>query len=258
VVSAQAIQIAGQLAIVLIAALALFGIFLLLSGRSITIPLIELVSASQQIADGKLNTTIEPHGDDENCRLGFAFGQMQIALKKRLDELSLLLDVSQDVSRSIDLKKGMPSVLNGALRGTGAAGVRAVVLNPSGGQPLTYGEGPANADMVAFDRRIMKLIRHRNELILSSPGDVIKALQNGHLPESNLKMLVALPLVNHERFQGVFWLTYRQNHHLDPTELRFLLTLSSQASVLVENARLYATTEGGRRRLAAVLASTSD
>jgi len=37
-----------------------------------------------------------------------------------------------------------------------------------------------------------------------------------------------------------------------------LVTLASQTAVLVENARLYAIAEGGRRRLAAVLASTTD
>ena len=72
---------------------------------------------------------------------------MQISLKKRLDELSLLLDVSQDVSRNIDISRGMPSILKGALRGTGAAGVRVVVINPSGRHPLTFGEGPGSDSM---------------------------------------------------------------------------------------------------------------
>ena len=107
----------------------------------------DLLRASQDIAGGQLTTSIEPQGDDEIGRLGHAFGQMQLSLKRRLDELSLLLLVSQDVSKSIDLGQGMPTVLRGALRGTGAAGARIVVLNPAGRQPLTYAEGPASASM---------------------------------------------------------------------------------------------------------------
>ncbi len=258
VILEQALQIAVQLAIVLGAAVLLFGFFLLWLGRSITKPLMDLALASQKIADGSLNTSINPQGDDEIGRLGQAFNQMQMALKRRLDELSLLLGVSQDVSKSIDINRGMPSVLKGALRGTGASGARVVVLNPSGRQPLLFGEGPASSKMAQFDRQIMVKIRQQKELILASPMDVGSILQNGHEPDILPKAIVALPLATNGRFQGVFWLAYRQAHDFDQTELSFLRTLSGQASVLVENARLYATAEGGRRRLAAVLASTTD
>jgi PAS domain S-box-containing protein len=95
-------------------------------------------------------------------------------------------------------------------------------------------------------------------MILSDPREVGKVLNNEHLGNDPPKALIALPLITRERFRGVLWLTYRQSHIFDNIELSFLRTLSSQASVLVENARLYALAEGGRRRLAAVLTSTSD
>jgi len=258
VILEQALQIAAQLAIVLIGAMVLFGALLLWLGRSITSPLTELAHASQEIAGGSLDTPINPQGDDEIGRLGLAFGQMQLSLKRRLDELSLLLDVSQDVSKSIDINQGMPSVLKGALRGTGAAGARVVVMNPSGRQPLSFGEGPASSTMANYDRQVMRLIRQQKELVLPSPAEVNGILKNGKAPELLPKALVALPLATKQRFQGIFWLSYRDAHQFDQTELSFLRTLSGQASVLVENARLFATAEGGRRRLAAVLSSTSD
>lgn len=258
VILGQALQISAQLAVVLFAALFLFGLYLLSLGHSVTQPLTELARASQRIASGSLNTPVRTQGDDEIGRLGRSFGHMQISLKKRLDELSLLLDVSQDVSRNIDISRGMPSILKGALRGTGAAGVRVVVINPSGRHPLTFGEGPGSESMSNYDRQIRTLLSQHEELILSTPAAVSNILtltsDNGQIP----KALVALPLAIEERFQGIFWLTYRGQHHFDQTELSFLRTLASQASVLVENARLYATAEGGRRRLAAVLSSTSD
>jgi PAS domain S-box-containing protein len=254
----QALKISAQLAGVLLMAMLVMAGFLLFLGRSVTRPLMELLRASQDIASGRLNTSITPQGDDEIGRLGHAFGQMQLSLKRRLDELSLLLLVSQDVSKSIDLGQGMPTVLKGALRGTGAAGARIVVINPSGRKPLTYAEGPASSAMARHDRTIMRLLRRQNEMILSDPREVGQVLKKETLANETPKALVALPLVTRERFQGVFWLTYRQAHSVDKIELSFLRTLSSQASVLVENARLYAMAEGGRRRLAAVLASTSD
>ncbi|MGW8319435.1 MAG: ATP-binding protein, partial [Candidatus Promineifilaceae bacterium] len=243
---------------VLGAAMLLFGGYLVLLGSSITRPLADLLHASQEIAGGSLNTAIETRGDDEIGHLGQAFRQMQTSLKRRYDELSLLLDVSKDVSSSMDIGRSMPSILKGALRGTGAAGVRVVVMNPNARQPLVYGEGPASSLMARYDRQVHVLLRDRDELVLATPKEVSDALAPGREPEQIPKALIALPLLSHERRQGIFWVTYRQAHGFDQTELNFLRTLASQASVLVENARLYATAEGGRRRLAAVLASTTD
>jgi PAS domain S-box-containing protein len=258
VVLNMALQIAYQLAWVLVVAMVLFGIYLYFLGRSITIPLTELAFASQRIASGHLNIPINTQGNDEIGHLGQAFRQMQVSLKQRLDELSLLLDVSQHVSTSIDINQGMPLILQSAIRRTGATGVRVVVLNPSGRQPLTFGEGPASRMMAGFDRQVMSLVQQYQELTLSTPGQVSSKLVPGRKQELPIKALIAMPLTTHDRFQGVFWITYRQSHTFDITELNFLRTLASQASVLVENARLFATAEGGRRRLAAVLASTSD
>jgi PAS domain S-box-containing protein len=258
VVLRMALQIGQHLAGVLIVAMLIFAVNLLYMGRSITRPLNELVQVSRSIAGGSLNTPIKIETDDEVGQLGHAFSQMQVSLKKRLDELSLLLSVSQGVSASMDINQGMPLILQGALRGTGAAGVRAVVLNPSGRVPVTFGEGPSARTMALFDRQIMNFVRQGREFVLCTAEDVQRHLDPQQNLEASMKALIALPLVTHERFQGILWLGYRQPHEFDQAELNLLHTLASQASVLVENARLFATAEGGRRRLAAVLSSTTD
>ena len=68
--------------------------------------------------------------------------------------------------------------------------------------------------------------------------------------------LFALPLRLAGEYQGALYLGYRQPHYFDSDERNLLRTLAGQASVLVQNAYLFAAAEGGRRRLAAVLAST--
>jgi PAS domain S-box-containing protein len=258
VILQMAIQISGQLVVVLVTAMLLFAGYLYFLGRSITQPLTELAFASQRIAGGSLNIPITTQGNDEIGHLGQAFRQMQVSLKQRLDELGLLLEVSQQVSTSIDINQGMPPILQAALRRTGASGVRVVVLNPSGRQPLMFGEGPASRMMSNFDRQVMSLTQQQQVVTLPTPAEVSARLVPNRQQALPIKALISMPLITHERFQGVFWLTYRQGHTFDQPELDFLRTLASQASVLVENARLFATAEGGRRRLAAVLASTSD
>ena len=227
--------------------------------RGITEPITEMVEASKKMtAGGNWKPAIHAQRDDEIGQLSQAFSQMQRSMKKRLNDLSLLLSVSGDVSSNIDLNKGMPAILRGVLRGTGASGARAVVLNPSGGNPLTFGEGPTNQAMKSLDRRIMSKLRYTSELLLATPEEIRTALEVDKKAEIPVPALIAIPLHSHDRFQGVLWLGYRQPNSFDMSDRNLLYTLASQAAVLVENARLFATAEGGRRRLAAVLASTSD
>jgi PAS domain S-box-containing protein len=258
VVLRLALDIGQPILYVLAAGMVGFAFYLGYLGRTITRPIHELMKASQVIAAGKLDDKIRQHGDDEIGQLGQSFAQMQAALKKRLEELDLLLKVGQNVSASLDIQEGMPIILRGAMTGTSAAGVRVLVINPSGRQPLTFGTGPADKVMTLFDRQMMNLTRQQGQLILCTPEEVRQTLELEAGRELPIKALVAIPLSTNDRFQGVFWVSYRQPHVFLETEIKLLNTLASQAAVLVESARLYATAEGGRRRLAAVLASTSD
>lgn len=254
-----ALRIGGPLALVLFLAMAAFYVNLAVLGRNITKPITGLVRASRNIAaGGSLSNAVHTDRDDEIGQLSLAYAQMQRALKQRLDELSLLLNVSHEVSTSIDINHSMPAILQGALRGTGAAGARAVVLNPSGGHPLIFGEGPAAEAMATLDRQLMLRLRHKGELALATPNQIWATLEIKEATRLPVPALLAVALRSHDRFQGILWLGYRKPHNVNQTERDLLHTLGGQASVLVENARLFATAEGGRRRLAAVLASTSD
>ncbi|MGH2537639.1 MAG: ATP-binding protein [Candidatus Promineifilaceae bacterium] len=258
VILEQALQIAGQMALVLGTAMALFGGYLLLIGRSVTQPLTELAQAAQRIAGGSLDTPIRGRGSDEVGRLGRAFAQMQSSLKRRIDDQALLLDVSQEVARTLDLSRGTPAVLKAAIRGTGAAGVRIIVRNPASSQPLRFQEGPMGASMGRFDRQLLRLMRTTPELVLSRPQEVAAKLNgvagDGDLPQA----LVALRLGSGERFKGMMWLAFRQPRPFDQAELNLPRTLASTMTFLLDNSQLYGSAVGGRRRLEAVLTSTSD
>ncbi|MCP4361661.1 MAG: PAS domain-containing protein [Chloroflexi bacterium] len=255
----QAWDIGWPLLLVMLLSAGLFYANVLVMGRDITNPINDIVEASRTVAaGGNWTPTSHPQRDDEIGQLQYAFAQMQRSMRKRLNELSLLLSVSYDVSTGIDIDQGITAILRGALRGTGAVGARAVVVNPSGGSYLTFGEGTAAVDMAQLDRLIMTKLRHISELMLATPEQIKATLgldENFSLP---IPALLAIPLYSHDRFQGILWLGFRQAHSFDLTERNLLSTLATQAAVLVENTRLYSTAESGRRRLAAVLASTSD
>ncbi len=245
--------------LILLAATAVFYARFASYGQSLARPISDLARTSRVIAaGGSLTTTVDvDQRQDEVGELGRAFKGMQQALKVRLDDLSLLLAVSQDISTSIDISQSMPIILQGALRGTGASGARAVILNPSGRVPLTFAEGPAGDDLVVLDRTLMATMRDKKEFGLNSARGMGQ-LFGMPLEALPAKAFFALPLLSQNRLQGVFFLGYRQAHELSGSEKDLLYTLAGQATVLVENARLFAKAEEGRQHLKAVLDSTAE
>lgn len=259
VVLNQALFFALPLAAIFLLVAAVFYVRVDRYGRRLSAPISELAKASRMIAKGgSLTTRVHVDRRDEIGELSQAFRGMQLALKGRLEELSLLLNVSQDISSSINITQGMPVVLQGALRGTGASGARALILNPRGKVPLSFSEGPAGTYLAVYDRPLMTLLREKNELALGSPKQMGAVPGLVRTANSPFRALYALPLKSNGRFLGIFFLGYRHAREFSLSEFTLLRTLASQATVLVENAYLYANAEGGRRRLAAVLASTTE
>jgi PAS domain S-box-containing protein len=256
VILRQALGIIGPLTLLLLAVSTLFYTLVAALGRGITQPIAEMGRASKAIAGGGgLERPVRSHREDEIGQLTLAFSQMQRALRQRLDELSLLLSVSNDVAATIHIDEGMAAVLQGILRGTGAAGARAIVRNPTAPAPLIFAEGPGADSMSALDRIVLLRLRSADELVYSSAAEIEAGLEIEAAP---VAALFALPLKPAGEFQGALYLAYRQAHYFDSDERNLLRTLAGQATVLVKNAHLFVAAEGGRRRLAAILASTTN
>lgn len=247
--------IIGPLSLLLLVVSTLFYALIATLGRDITQPIAEMGRASRAIAEGGgLERPIRANREDEIGQLGNAFSQMQRALRSRLDELSLLLSVSNEVAATINIDKGMAAVLQGVLRGTGAAGARAIVRNPNAPAPLLFAEGPAADELMPLDRAVLLRLRSVDELAYATAAEMEEGLGVAPSPAA---ALFALPLRPAGEFQGVLYVAYRKPHYFDSNERNLLRTLAGQATVLVQNAHLFVAAEGGRRRLAAILASTT-
>ena len=231
----------------------------ILLDREVSEPVNEIAEAADTLASGgNWSPSRQIERADEIGDLNRSFVQMQRSMRKQVNELSLLLGVSQDIAKTIDINKGIPIILQGLIRGTVAAGARAIVLNPGGGKPLIFGQGPAAKEMSLLDRKLMTQVRIQPELILKSPEEIAQTLELQSPTDAPVPTIMAIELRAHNRFQGVIWLGCRQANRFEAKDWELLKTLAGQAAVLVENSRLFTTAEGGRRRLAAVLASTSD
>lgn len=217
-------------------------------------PLNTLAEAADHIAGGNLTVPVAISGEDEVAQLGNAFEQMRLRLQARLNDLSLLLNIAQSVSATLDLDRGVLPILEGALDETGAVVARFVLLG--GERPQrTFTAGMDDGAFGELDRAFAAVLTRRRDPLVIPDLTQIK----GATPTTEKLQSVALfPVRPQNSTVAVLWVGADKKDAFDQARVNFLSTLASQAAVLVENARLFQAAEGGRRRLAAILASTTD
>ncbi len=246
----------------------LLGLQLLLGGvlvvvipfvtNLVTRPLTQLAAAADRIAEGDLDQAVHVPGEDEVARVGDAFEGMRLRLKDRLEDLSLLLQVSQAVSATLELPKGMPYILEGALKATRAQVAHIVLLSASGDPQMVMARGEPREGLGTLDRLLATAARNMDSPLIIENLARARSLIPAELAAGPIKAVIALPVRTKDQVPAVMWVGYDSPRQFEASEIDLLSTLASQTAVLVENARLFQSAEGGRRRLAAILTSTSD
>jgi len=253
----RATRISGPLLIILLAATGVVAITVPWVTGRLTRPLQMLATAAFSIAQGQLDNHVDVMGEDEVGQLGGAFERMRQSLKGRLDDLSLLLRVSRAVSSSLDVTQSLPPILEGALQATAARFARLILLDESGEALDVIARGSQGGYVTALDRAIVRLSKKSSPLLIENTSRA-KGMIEPSLLGQDTRALMAMPVRSKDHLVGIMWLAYGEAHTFGSTEVDFISTLASQAAVAVENARLFQVAEGGRRRLAAILESTSD
>ena len=199
---------------------------------------------------------------DEVGQLRRAFEKMRRSLKNRMVELNRLLLVSQGVASSLEMGDAVDTILSSALE-IGASSAR-IVLDAdvlpeglSGGTEITsIGQGEDTEAFAYLDSQILELARNRSPVMLSNPARMPLLDLDEDDPVPGAILIVAL---QHEQgYYGAIWLAYLEPHNFIDSEVRFIVTLAGQAALAATNSSLFGKAEIGRKRLAAILASTPD
>jgi PAS domain S-box-containing protein len=235
----------------------LFIIFLGL--RVITSSLSKLAIESQRIAEGNLNRALNINGADEVGKLGQAFEQMRKRLKARLDEINLLLGVSQGVASSLDMEDAIVPILEAAL--TPGASSSRLVLEPStlpgieDDKPTRFGLGPSTNLYGGLDNQVLALTKQQDSVVLSNPARARLGFEDGRRSPSSL---MAMALKHEKRNYGALWVAYDSPYHFSEEEVRFVTTVAGHAALAAANAYLFKDAQIGRQRLQAILESSPD
>lgn len=257
-----ALTIAGPLLIAVFILFFLSIVILRIGLQHVTASLQDLALESNRISSGQLDHPLEKSGEDEVGQLRRSFEQMRVSLKARLDELNLLLLVSQGVAASLEMEDAVQPVLESALT-IGASSAR-IVLTPqampelpsASARPTRFGVGPSNEAFSNLDEQLLTLAQQQNRIALNNLGRVRMFTFKPSVlrPEA----LLALALRHEKTFYGVLWLAFDQPHQFTDDEIRFISTLAGQTELAATNARLFLTAEIGRQQLESILDSTPD
>jgi PAS domain S-box-containing protein len=225
----------------------------------LTRPLQELSRAAGEIAAEHLDIVINVSGEDEVGQLGRSFEQMRRRLRERMDELYFLLQISRQVSSSIELEPTLTPILVGAIQATGGNVARIVLLDGRGrpGKAVSSGTPEACRAMIRLDQAVEAVVKSNRELQIE---DIVQctAASPGELLHAGVRAAIGLPLRLQDRVTGVLWVGYGRARHFVDNDLRFLYTLAGQAAVVAVNAQLFEDVEAERARLSAILNSTND
>jgi len=254
-----ALQIAIPLLILsLIFAVAAY-FFLRYLMQTVTFSLTKLANQATNIAQGSLETSIEPRGVDEVGRLSAAFEKMRVSLKSRLEELDRLLDVTQGIAANLSIEGSSGSILKAALS-YGASSARIVLLlNPEQGLESgteVYAAGLRSSDYADLDKVLLDLLRTEKVLVIPSRTRLKRMgiTKGNDVPGE----MLGAALREGETYLGILWVGYAEPHRFLEGEIHFFNTLANQVLVAVSNSNLYRKAELGKHRLESVLASTPD
>jgi PAS domain S-box-containing protein len=255
-----AVQIAGRLMVIILVVGVAMVVAIFASSRRLTKPLRMMADVAQSIAQGNLEDPVLGVGEDEIGQFAASFEHMRLGLKARLDEMRLLLKVSQHVSTSFEMAKIMPPILEGALDVAGADVVRLALLEPVSGSGDTVrsfqaGEDPGNWS--TLDSQLLDLCQIRGTFVLENPARARAILDLSALAEP-IKALGALPVKCEDKFAGILWLGHQRSHTFSPDEIDLLTILAGQLGIALSNVQLFQRAERERLRLMAVLEGTPD
>lgn len=258
VVLAQATRIVGPF-VALLSIIGVIGAGIVLGVTSrITLPLETLAKATASIAQGEFNRPVQIAGEDEVGRLGIAFERMRERLRARLEELNLLLRISQGIAGSLNLDQSLPDLLEGAITSTKSNGVRLIIRSRDDVPAVVFSDGPLSQAMSMLDKDLLNLTEHEDRPVRLENLARARAVIDAGKVSNQVQALIALPLRQESQFLGTLWVGFSQTHTFTESEVNFLTTLAGQAAVAISNANLYEASEGGRQQLQAILASSPD
>lgn len=242
---------------VLMLMLALIGALLLsaLSER-VTRRLTKLAAAAERMAGGELETHVPGDAPDEIGQLADAMERMRYGLRARLMDLSLLLELNQQLVETVELARGLSEVARSLKQAIQASEARILIPGAHGSLRVFATTGECSPE--PLDEACWELGMERREPLWIEHGPCHSELPAIFRQEKYGQAFGILPIRSGEELLGIAWIAFVQPRRTFETERRLIHLILSQAAVFIARARLYEAALAEREQLRAVLESSPD
>ncbi len=229
--------ISGIIACVVIAASIVIG-------RLSTKRIHAFASISKEIATGNFTKRVPFINGDEIGQLGKTFNIMSASIKRKIEQLKYLNDVAVEIHSHIEIEHLLQDLVNISRRIINAE-MGSLVLLDEQGENIKYFKvsmpNPCRIKEQPIGKGLLGAVIKKGQTIRLD--DITKDRRSIKLPENHppIRTLLGVPLVtNSSTVSGGLFLANKANNEcftLEDEEI--LLTITYQASVAIENARLY-------------------
>jgi PAS domain S-box-containing protein len=200
----------------------------------------------------------------ENARL-------YAAEHRRVDESLLLLDIAAAVGSTLNLTQMLKTIAQRTAEACGAQRCSIFLLDEQHQtiQPLMSQYASGHRNQILWEQfrhstygqkstdvsALEQVIRDRQPLVLDA--DSVARLPEAWIQPFNIRSLMVLPLVSRDRVIGMMALDHQEaGKHFGQEQVNLAMTISSQAAVAIENARLYEQTTQEKARTETILRET--
>lgn len=231
--------------------------------RIITRPLELLVKGTQAISSGQLDYRVKVDTKDELGILASAFNQMSssllmymdnlkkanLLLNRRVNELTILYDVSQAVNQTDDLDELLITLLTSVLKGVNSTKGSIMLIEDGENLVLRALKGP---NIIEKSKRtiIFKVgegvagtVAKTGKPIIANKGheDPRFFLREEHEnDDKSIKNILCVPMIINEKVTGVVNITNKKkDRDYDDDDLGLLSTVATQIAVVIEKSRLH-------------------
>jgi PAS domain S-box-containing protein len=185
----------------------------------------------------------------ENARL---YGEMQ----QRATELAMLAMVSSAISSSLDLEQVLQTIVESVVKVINCDKSAIFELSQDGQSlKMRMSKGLSQAYLQNSQRIPLQGNNRGLALTTGEPLIVPDVLADPRLlavaelaREEGYRAIVDLPLIGREGVMGILSVFFGHVHHPSASEMEILTTFANQATIAIENARLYATATHERDR----------
>lgn len=213
-------------------------------GRLSTKRIHTLASISKEITRGNLAKRIPFVNGDEIGQLGKIFNIMTASIKRRIEQLGYLNEVSLEIHSHIEIESLLQNLINISRRVINAE-MGALALLDENGEDIKYFKvsmpNPCRIKEQPTGKGLLDAVIKKGQTIRLD--DVTKDWRSIKLPENHppIRTLMGVPLVTNSRTVGggLFLANKANDERFTLEDEEILRTIAYQASVAIENARLY-------------------